>query len=45
MQELDTPSPTAAVLEIPSGRAQFVAADRADITAEVLPADASKGAR
>ncbi|MGW1727708.1 DUF4097 family beta strand repeat-containing protein, partial [Streptomyces sp. NPDC002306] len=31
------------VLDIPAGRIRFIAADRADTTVEVLPADASKG--
>ncbi|MBO3746106.1 DUF4097 family beta strand repeat protein [Streptosporangiaceae bacterium NEAU-GS5] len=43
MQKFDTPSPIAAVLDIPAGRVQFIAADRADTTVEVRPADASKG--
>ncbi|MEV7341694.1 DUF4097 family beta strand repeat-containing protein [Streptomyces sp. NPDC093544] len=43
MQKFDTPTPVAAVLDIPAGRVQFIAADRADTTVEVLPADASKG--
>ncbi|MFL6125562.1 DUF4097 family beta strand repeat-containing protein [Actinophytocola sp.] len=42
MQKFDTPAPIAAVLDIPAGRVRFVAADRADTTVEVLPADASK---
>ncbi|WP_314241767.1 DUF4097 family beta strand repeat-containing protein [Streptomyces kutzneri] len=43
MQKFDTPAPIAAVLDIPAGRIRFIAADRADTTVEVLPADASKG--
>ncbi|MGI8328741.1 DUF4097 family beta strand repeat-containing protein [Actinomadura scrupuli] len=43
MQKFDTPAPIAAVLNIPAGRVQFIAADRADTAVEVLPADASKG--
>ncbi|MGN9809385.1 DUF4097 family beta strand repeat-containing protein [Micromonospora sp. BQ11] len=43
MQTFDTPAPISAVLDIPAGRVQFIAADRADTTVEVLPADASKG--
>ncbi|MFD4530067.1 DUF4097 family beta strand repeat-containing protein [Streptomyces sp. NPDC058470] len=43
MQKFATPTPVAAVLDIPAGRVQFIAADRADTTVEVLPADASKG--
>jgi DUF4097 and DUF4098 domain-containing protein YvlB len=43
MQQFDTPTPISAVLDLPAGRVQFIAADRADTTVEVLPADASKG--
>ena len=43
MQKFDTPAPITAVLDIPAGRVQFIAADRADTTVEVLPADAAKG--
>lgn len=43
MQKFDTPAPVSAVLDIPAGRIRFIAADRADTTVEVLPADASKG--
>ncbi|PWR10779.1 hypothetical protein DKT68_07850 [Micromonospora acroterricola] len=43
MQKFDTPTPISAVLDIPAGRVQFIAADRADTMVEVLPADASKG--
>lgn len=42
MQTFDTPAPVAAVLDIPAGRVEFIAADRADTIVEVLPADASK---
>jgi DUF4097 and DUF4098 domain-containing protein YvlB len=42
MQKFDTPAPVSAVLDIPAGRIQFIAADRADTTVEVLPADAAK---
>ncbi|WP_327667114.1 DUF4097 domain-containing protein [Streptomyces sp. NBC_00485] len=42
MQKFDTPAPIATVLDIPAGRIRFIAADRADTTVEVLPADASK---
>ncbi|MFC9297256.1 DUF4097 family beta strand repeat-containing protein [Streptomyces sp. NPDC057011] len=42
MQKFETPAPIAAVLDIPAGRIRFIAADRADTTVEVLPADASK---
>lgn len=43
MQTFDTPAPISAVLDIPGGRVQFVAADRADTVVEVLPADAANG--
>ncbi|MEV6740434.1 DUF4097 family beta strand repeat-containing protein [Streptomyces sp. NPDC051104] len=43
MQKFDTPTPISVDLDIPAGRVQFIAADRADATVEVLPADASKG--
>ncbi|HEY0539093.1 MAG TPA: DUF4097 family beta strand repeat-containing protein [Actinoallomurus sp.] len=43
MQKFDTPAPISAVLDVPAGRVRFIAADRADTTVEVLPADASKG--
>ncbi|MCX5381147.1 DUF4097 family beta strand repeat-containing protein [Streptomyces sp. NBC_00091] len=43
MQKFDTTAPVSAVLDIPAGRVRFIAADRADTTVEVLPADASKG--
>ncbi|MER5402366.1 DUF4097 family beta strand repeat-containing protein [Streptomyces sp. NPDC002599] len=43
MQKFDTPAPVSAVLDIPAGRIRFIAADRADTTVEVRPADASKG--
>ncbi|WP_128431263.1 DUF4097 family beta strand repeat-containing protein [Streptomyces cyaneus] len=42
MQKFDTPAPIAAILDIPAGRVQFIAGDRADTTVEILPADASK---
>jgi hypothetical protein len=42
MQKYDTPAPISTVLDIPAGRIQFVAADRADTTVEVLPADPAK---
>ncbi|MEV4629919.1 DUF4097 family beta strand repeat-containing protein [Micromonospora sp. NPDC049523] len=42
MQKFDTPAPISAVLDIPAGRVQFIAADRADTTVEVLPADPTK---
>ncbi|MFE3161750.1 DUF4097 family beta strand repeat-containing protein [Streptomyces sp. NPDC059224] len=42
MQKFDTPAPVTAVLEIPAGRVQLIAADRADTTVEVLPANRAK---
>ena len=42
MQKFDTPAPISAVLDIPAGRVQFIAADRADTTVEVRPADSAK---
>ncbi|MGP3979334.1 DUF4097 family beta strand repeat-containing protein [Streptomyces sp. 8N114] len=42
MQKFDTPAPISAVLDIPAGRVQIIAADRADTAVEVLPANASK---
>ncbi|MFJ9108858.1 DUF4097 family beta strand repeat-containing protein [Streptomyces sp. NPDC102283] len=42
MQKFDTTTPVTAVLDIPAGRVQFIAADRADATVEVRPADASR---
>ncbi|WP_406041589.1 DUF4097 domain-containing protein [Micromonospora sp. NBC_00898] len=43
MQKFDTSAAISAVLDIPAGRIQVIAADRADTTVEVLPANASKG--
>jgi DUF4097 and DUF4098 domain-containing protein YvlB len=43
MEKFDTPAPIAAVLDIPAGRVQFIAAERTDTAVQVLPADASKG--
>jgi len=42
MQKFDTPTPITAVLTIPAGRVQFIAAERADTAVEVLPADPAK---
>ncbi|MFI7503018.1 DUF4097 family beta strand repeat-containing protein [Streptomyces sp. NPDC049687] len=42
MQKFDTTAPISAVLDIQAGRVQVIAADRADTTVEVLPADPSK---
>ena len=43
MQKFTTPSPITAILSIPGGRVQIIAADRAETTVEVRPADAAKG--
>jgi hypothetical protein len=40
--QFTTPTPITAVLEIPAGRIQLIAADRADTTVEVLPADSGR---
>ena len=45
MQKFDTPAPISAVLDIPAGRIRFIAADRADTTVEVLPAERLKPPR
>ncbi|MGW8504408.1 DUF4097 family beta strand repeat-containing protein [Streptomyces sp. CLCI03] len=42
MQKFATAAPIAAVLDVPAGLIRFIAADRADTTVEILPADASK---
>ncbi|MCQ8770942.1 DUF4097 family beta strand repeat-containing protein [Streptomyces telluris] len=42
MQKFATAAPVSAALDIPAGLIRFIAADRADTTVEVLPADASK---
>ncbi|MFC6880253.1 MULTISPECIES: DUF4097 family beta strand repeat-containing protein [Actinomadura] len=43
MHKYDTPAPISAVVNIPAGRVQVIAADRADTAVEILPANASKG--
>ena len=43
MLKFDTPAPISTVLDIPAGRIQFIAADRADTTVQVLPANTSNG--
>jgi hypothetical protein len=43
MQKFDTPAPIAAVLDIPAGRVQLIAAERGDTTVEVRPVNATKG--
>jgi DUF4097 and DUF4098 domain-containing protein YvlB len=42
MQTFATAAPVSAILDIPAGRIQVVAADRADATVEILPTDAGK---
>jgi DUF4097 and DUF4098 domain-containing protein YvlB len=42
MLRFDTPAAISAVFDIPAGRIQIIAADRADTTVEILPTDASK---
>ncbi|MDT0318217.1 DUF4097 family beta strand repeat-containing protein [Streptomyces millisiae] len=43
MHTFDTPAPISALLDVPAGQIRFIAADRADTTVEVLPANAAKG--
>ncbi|MBE1532259.1 DUF4097 family beta strand repeat-containing protein [Actinomadura algeriensis] len=43
MQRFDTPAPISAVIDIPAGRVQCIAANRTDTAVEVRPANASKG--
>jgi hypothetical protein len=42
MQKFETPAPITAVLDIPGGRVQVIAADRADTTVEVVPSDPAR---
>jgi Putative adhesin len=42
MQKFDTPAPISVVLDLPAGRVRLIAADRADTTVEVRPANAAK---
>ncbi|SDY15071.1 Putative adhesin [Amycolatopsis xylanica] len=42
MQKFDTPTAISTLIDIPAGRVQVIAADRADTVVEVRPADASK---
>ncbi|MFF0480751.1 DUF4097 family beta strand repeat-containing protein [Streptomyces sp. NPDC004435] len=42
MQTFATAAPITTVIDIPAGRLRFVAADRADATVDVRPADATK---
>jgi DUF4097 and DUF4098 domain-containing protein YvlB len=41
-KKFDTPAPISAVLDIPAGRVQLIAAGRADTTVEVRPANPAK---
>jgi hypothetical protein len=41
-QTFDTPTPISAILDIPGGRVQFIATDRADTMVRVVPSDALK---
>ncbi|MFF8618864.1 DUF4097 family beta strand repeat-containing protein [Streptomyces sp. NPDC015350] len=43
MQTFDITAPVSVVLDVPAGRVQVIAGDRADATVEVRPVDASKG--
>lgn len=42
MQTFETPAPISAVLDVPAGRIQFIAAHRGDTTVEVRPADPAR---
>ncbi|GLY87083.1 DUF4097 family beta strand repeat-containing protein [Actinoallomurus iriomotensis] len=42
MQKFDTPAPITVVLNVPAGRVQLIAADRADTTVEIQPANPAK---
>jgi hypothetical protein len=42
MQKFETPAPVSVVVDVPAGHIRFIAADRADTTVEVLPADTSE---
>jgi hypothetical protein len=42
MQNFATPTPVTAIVNVPAGRIQFIAADRADTIVEVLPTNSSK---
>ena len=41
MQKFDTPAPISAVMDVPAGRVRLIAAERADTTVEVRPANAA----
>ncbi|MEU8086264.1 DUF4097 family beta strand repeat-containing protein [Micromonospora sp. NPDC049101] len=42
MKTFDTPAPISAILTIPAGRIQLIAADRVDTTVEILPTDPTR---
>jgi hypothetical protein len=42
MHTFDTPAPIAAVLEVPAGRVQLIAADRTDTAVQIRPANPAK---
>ncbi|MFJ8429834.1 DUF4097 family beta strand repeat-containing protein [Kitasatospora sp. NPDC094019] len=42
MLKFDTPAPVTAAVDVPAASVRFIAADRADTTVEILPADATK---
>ncbi|MFB6888159.1 DUF4097 family beta strand repeat-containing protein [Kitasatospora sp. NPDC056327] len=42
MQRFDTPAAVSVVLDVPAGHIRLIAADRADTTVEIRPADASR---
>ncbi|MFD7413116.1 DUF4097 family beta strand repeat-containing protein [Kitasatospora purpeofusca] len=43
MEKFATATPVTAVVNLPAGRVQVIAADRADATVEVLPAESGRG--
>ncbi|PDP88167.1 hypothetical protein CQJ94_08555 [Glycomyces fuscus] len=43
MHQFPTPAPVSVLVDIPAGRIRAIAADRADTTVEVRPADPAKG--
>ncbi|MBL7260305.1 DUF4097 family beta strand repeat protein [Actinoplanes sp. LDG1-01] len=42
MQKFDSPSAVSATVDVPAGRIQFIAGERADTTVEIRPSDAGK---
>ncbi|EDY54588.1 MULTISPECIES: DUF4097 family beta strand repeat-containing protein [Streptomyces] len=42
MQKFDTPAPVTTVIDLPAGRVQVIAADRADTTVDIRPADPAR---